>query len=810
MTPSQPLSILCLASYPAAGARFLKTCKRAGCTVLLLITEKVATADWPREAIDELRVVPGASFTDAMADTIQFVEELARTTRIDRVVALDEFDIEPAALVRAHLSLPGMEESHARLFRDKLAMRLRAKEADLLIPPFVHALNRQSICDFFQAVPGPWLLKPRSLAGAHGIKRINAPDEVWPLLDALGDKRSAYLIEKTIPGEIFHVDALIAERRIALAEAHKVRHILLRVREEGGIFATRTLPRGSAVERELLDAHAAVFAAFGLDRGVTHTEFILGQDDGRFYFLETAARPSGAYVPELIEAATGVNLWEEWAKIELAAGREPYAVSRRRADYAGSIISPLRELDTDLSEYSAPEVVLRMTAELNAKPWAVFVLSSPTQERVEQLMDQYEKRIWDRCAPTPTPQPGSVNSERRRAVLCMAGYPSIGPRFLRACKKQGCAVFLLTVAGAASAEWPRESIDEILSVDSPSFSAAPELVLKAVDELARRHTIDIVAALDEFDLEAAALVREHLRIPGLGQTRTRRVRDKLAMRIHARERGIRIPPFLSTFHHESIRQFLQEVPGPWLLKPRGNAGGRGIKRIPTPEAVWPLLQELGAQQTSYLIEKTLYGDGYHVDALMNDGEIVFVEAHRVRRHLLTLNEVPGVFGTRTLPRGSQEEQELLAAHAAVIKAFGYERGVSHTEFMRSEADGRFYFLETAARPAGARITELVEASTGINLWEEWAKIELSTENERYRIPARRTDYGGVVITEAREAPDVSAYNAPEVVGLFTPQHFGKHFVSLVLQGQSFERIEALMDHYEGRVWQDFGSRTQSE
>lgn len=76
------------------------------------------------------------------------------------------------------------------------------------------------------------------------------------------------------------------------------------------------------------------------------------------------------------------------------------------------------------------------------------------------------------------------------------------------------------------------------------------------------------------------------------------------------------------------------------------------------------------------------------------------------------------------------------------------------------------------------------------------------------MPARRTDYGGVVITEAREAPDVSAYKAPEVVGLCTPQHFGKHFVSLVLQAPSFEEIEALMDHYERRVWQDFGPRTQ--
>src|SRR4029079_5370582 len=93
----------------------------------------------------------------------------------------------------------------------------------------------------------------------------------------------------------------------------------------------------------ILDAHALVLAHLGLVRGVTHTEFILGREDGKVYFLETAARVGGAHIADLVEASTGVNLWREWAKIEIAQGEEgAYVVPERRKDYGG-LVTPALE-----------------------------------------------------------------------------------------------------------------------------------------------------------------------------------------------------------------------------------------------------------------------------------------------------------------------------------------------------------------------------------------------------------------------------------------------------------------------------------
>ena len=64
----------------------------------------------------------------------------------------------------------------------------------------------------------------------------------------------------------------------------------MEVSQEGGVFTSRILDRRSAVATELTEANARVMDAFGLVRGVSHTEFIRAADDGRIYFLETSSR----------------------------------------------------------------------------------------------------------------------------------------------------------------------------------------------------------------------------------------------------------------------------------------------------------------------------------------------------------------------------------------------------------------------------------------------------------------------------------------------------------------------------------------
>jgi len=210
-----PVTILCLASY-FKGHDFVRECHRLGARVLLVTREVLREAQWPRDSIGDLLVMPDTTRRDHMVNGVSW---LARRESIDRIVPLDEFDLEMASTLREHMRLPGMGESTVRFFRDKLAMRMQAEERGLLVPEFVSIFNYDRIRDYMSRVPGPWFLKPRFSASAIGIRKIAQPGELWPVLDELGDKQSYHLLERYVAGDVFHVDAIVWDGTVVFAPA---------------------------------------------------------------------------------------------------------------------------------------------------------------------------------------------------------------------------------------------------------------------------------------------------------------------------------------------------------------------------------------------------------------------------------------------------------------------------------------------------------------------------------------------------------------------------------------------------------------
>ena len=395
--PDQPLTILCIATYEK-GQEFIRECKRQGCTVLLLTVDTLKDADWPRDMIDETFFIPRDISRD---DLLKGVSHLARTREVDRIVALDDFDVETGALLREHLRVPGMGETTARYFRDKLAMRVRAHNQGILVPDFVHVVNDDAIRRFAEHVPAPWMLKPRSNAAAIGIHRIERLDDLWPALDALGDRRSFYLLERFVSGDVFHVDALVWEREPVFHAAHQYGQPPFSVAHRGGIFTTRTVDKAASAWRPLSAINREVLTTLGLVRGVSHTEFIRSAEDGRWYFLETSARVGGAFIVDVVEAATGLNLWREWARIEIAGEDHPYHVPAVRETFAGLALTLARQEEPDTSGYTDPEIVQR----IHKKHHAGLIVRSDDPRRIDQLLDNYTGRfLQDFYAFEPAPE----------------------------------------------------------------------------------------------------------------------------------------------------------------------------------------------------------------------------------------------------------------------------------------------------------------------------------------------------------------------------------------------------------------------
>lgn len=397
MSTGNPERILCIASYEK-GADFMREAARLGCHVMLITTENLRNADWPQDVLNEFHCIPEHLTLQQLINTVTY---LARSRKFDRIVALDEFDMEYVAFLREYMRIPGMGVTTTTHFRDKLAMRTEAQRNGILVPEFTSVVNYDDLRAFMSNVPAPWILKPRAEASAVGIRKIQDPEQVWRTLDELGDAQSRYLLERFVPGNIFHVDSITSEREVLFAEVNRYGKPPFQVMHEGGVFTTRTVDRASAEARALVALNKKLVPALGMVRGVTHAEYIQADAGGRFYFLEIAARVGGAFIADLVQHATGINLWAEWARIEVANLRgETYRMPQPKYTYAGSVLCLARTQEPDTTSFDAPEIVLRMKKHHHAG----LLVESPDPERIRTLLDDYSQQFFEKfCASAPPP-----------------------------------------------------------------------------------------------------------------------------------------------------------------------------------------------------------------------------------------------------------------------------------------------------------------------------------------------------------------------------------------------------------------------
>ncbi len=406
-------------------------------------------------------------------------------------------------------------------------------------------------------------------------------------------------------------------------------------------------------------------------------------------------------------------------------------------------------------------------------------------------------------------------------VVCLATYFK-GVEFIRECKSHGCRVVLITKEKMLGADWPRESLDDLIALPN---EAPPDLFLHLVSLLARRNKIDRVVALEEFDVITAAQIREHLNLPGMTSGKARLFRDKLAMGLTAKNAGIKVPDFVALVNHDDIREFMERVPRPWVIKPRSDVSAIGIKKAEDPGDVWLAVDVLDGRDRlrershHYFMARFIAGDVFHVDSIVVNGKVLFAGVNQYGRPPMEVAHQGGAYISHSVGRASDNEKKLLQINRKLVRAFGLEKGATHAEFIKSSIDGEFYFLEVAARVGGAYIADVLEAASGVNLWREWAKLEIadadhhasSSDGEKsearaaraeVKVKPLRKEYAGIVLSLAKhEHPDTSLYDDPEIVYRVKK----KHHAGLIVRSPKLDRVQQLLTQYTTRFIEDFAA-----
>ena len=382
-------TFVCISNY-FKGADFLIQLKNLGNKVYLITSEKLKNEAWPLEYIDEVFYMSGQDTDWNLEHLLLGVGNLMKANKIDAIVALDDFDVEKATYLRENIRIDGMGQTTGRYFRDKLAMRMRAKSCGISNPNFCSLFNDYDINTFADTVAAPWVLKPRSEASASGIIKVYDKESLWIHITEMGNNRFKYLLEQFRPGDVYHCDSLVLNGKILFSITSKYLTTPMEISQGGGIFRSATIPYDSDDDKAIKAVNEQVIKGFGLKNGVTHSEYIKCKDNDKIYFLETSSRVGGAHIAEMVAEASNINLWKEWASIEDAIVKgKKYNLPKVKKEYAGIVLTLSKFQHPDLSSFSDPEVCFRVPLDYHAG----LIVKSDSNERVLELLAIYADRL---------------------------------------------------------------------------------------------------------------------------------------------------------------------------------------------------------------------------------------------------------------------------------------------------------------------------------------------------------------------------------------------------------------------------------
>lgn len=342
---SNPENILCIARQQT-GHALLQQLAHLGFAVSLLTTEDHREADWPHESLHEFHTMPGSLSQEQILNTVTY---LARSRKFARILALDPQSLDTAAALREHLRIPGMGITTTHNFSDRLAMLAKAAHLGIHVPQFTSVLNYDDLRIFMEHVPAPWLLRSRHPSLHGNARTLHDSERLWRVLEELGDRQTDFLLEQSLPGQIFSVESILAEGKVIFSATQ------YHSEPDEEAITVRAVSRTSREDRELKNLNATLIPGLGLFRGISHAKFIRTRD-ARFSLLDVVPGIADALSAAVFAQTYGLNLWAQWAQLEVNALRsKPYTLPPTQPAYAAGILS--RSPSPDLAQSNAAEIV---------------------------------------------------------------------------------------------------------------------------------------------------------------------------------------------------------------------------------------------------------------------------------------------------------------------------------------------------------------------------------------------------------------------------------------------------------------------
>jgi hypothetical protein len=304
-------------------------------------------------------------------------------------------------------------------------------------------------------------------------------------------------------------------------------------------------------------------------------------------------------------------------------------------------------------------------------------------------------------------------------LLFSPGYPPEMPFFTRGLSQVGARV--VGVGDQPEAALPamaREHLAAYLHVGGFSDENA---VLEDVLRRAGGLRIDRVECLWEPLMILAARLRERLGLPGMTVADTIPFRDKEEMKRVLDAAGIRTPWHVRATTAREVREAVERIGYPAIVKPIAGAGSSDTHRIDDARGLEAALAAV-RHVPEVSVEEFVDAEEYTFDTVCAGGRILYYNICWYRPRPLISKQLEWV-SPQTVALRNPDTPELAGGRAmgeAVLHAMKFTDGFTHMEWYR-KADGEVVFGEIAARPAGGRTVDVMNFSCDIDLFRGWAE-----------------------------------------------------------------------------------------
>ncbi|MEZ5332049.1 MAG: hypothetical protein R2991_08325 [Thermoanaerobaculia bacterium] len=304
-------------------------------------------------------------------------------------------------------------------------------------------------------------------------------------------------------------------------------------------------------------------------------------------------------------------------------------------------------------------------------------------------------------------------------LMISPGYPAEMPRFTRALARAGARVF-------GVGDQPQDALPASLAQSLAAYFQAPDLWNEgAIVDLARRihdrEPIHRVECLWEAGMLLAAVVREALRLPGLSREQAVAFRDKEVMKQVLDRAGIRTPRHSRVRTREEARHFARAIGYPVILKPISGAGATDTYPVGDDGELEGALARLG-HVDEVSLEEFVEGDEFTFDTISIGGRIAFHNVAWYRPRPLDAKQHEWISPQAICLRRPEapELSDGVRMGLAVLEAMRFSTGFTHMEWYR-KADGEVVFGEIGARPPGARLVDVMNFASDLDLYLGWAE-----------------------------------------------------------------------------------------